>query len=66
MGLMAFKGSICRQQVGWSWEATDSFSSSPKAHYTRSNNDVIYYLHRWSSRAVLLEPRSIVPYGEFQ
>lgn len=45
----AFKGSIWSAAskldgVGWQ-VATDSFSPSPMAHYTSSNNNVIYYLH---------------------
>lgn len=35
-----------------------SFSLSPTAHYTRSNDDVIYYLHGCIPITVPLEPCS--------
>lgn len=35
-----------------------SFSLSPTAHYTRSNDDVIYYLHGCVPTLVPLEPCS--------
>ena len=55
---MAFEASIRRQQVGRSWEATGSFSSSPKAHHTRSNSNVIYYMHGRTPTSILLHAQS--------